>query len=115
MSSYVRYYRQPTIQQWAQNSLNENELVNFLAAIEENNNLWNQYKVNGYISIEPIYENVTMSISTEPVQIQIGEKVILNTNISESDLKMADSYKPWLDRFYQENGADPVQFVANIA
>jgi hypothetical protein len=115
MSSYVRLYRQPTIDQWAQSSLTADELANFNAALQENNSKWSQYVVNGLITIEPIYETVNDQELGEPLQVQVGDKVVLAPTTSVSDLTMADSYKFWLDRFYQENGPDPVQFVANIA
>lgn len=114
MSSYVRYYREPTIEQWAQNSLTAEELVDFNTALQENNSLWNQYITNGLISIEPIYDTVNDQELNEPLQVKIGEKVVLGPTTSISNLHMADRYRYWLDRFYEENGPDPVQFVANI-
>ena len=115
MSSYTRFYRQPTIEQWAQNSLTPSELVDFNAALQDNNSKWNQYVVDGLITIEPIYETVNNQELGEPVQVRVGDKVVLAPTTSVSDLTMADNYRYWLDRFYEENGPDPVQFVANIA
>jgi hypothetical protein len=115
MSSYVRFFRQPTIVEWAQSSLNADELADFNTALQENNAQWNQYTVNGLITTEPIYETINDPELGEPIQVQVGDKVVLAPTTSVSELHMTDRYQYWLDRFTEINGPDPVQFVANIA
>ena len=115
MSSYVRFYREPTIEQWATSSLNADELADFRAAYEQNNNQWKQYADAGLITIEPIYSTVPDTVLGESVQVQVGNKVVLAPGTSISDLHMTERYRYWLDLFTESNGPDPVQFVANVA
>ena len=115
MSSYVRFYRQPTIQEWAQSVLSPTELDDFQTAFQENSLLWEQYKQSGLITVEPIYENLVDSILETSIEVQVGEKVVSSDGTSVAQIQMTERYQYWLDRFTQDNGPDPVQFVANIA
>ena len=115
MNAYVRFYRQLSIEDWAKMVLSPEELIDFQTSLEENQQLWQQYKDTGLITVEPIYETFSISALSDSVQLQVGEKVVLSPTTSTSNLVIADRYRYWLDRFYEENGPDPVQFVANIA
>lgn len=113
MSSYTRFYKHPTIQEWAESSLSPTELNDFQNAFQENSELWAQYTQSGLISVEPIYETVTDSILENSINVQVGEKVVLSPGTSAADLHIAESYQYWLNRFNTAVGPDPVEFVVN--
>ena len=115
MSSYVRYYIEPTIEQWAKQSLTAEEFADFENASEENKNQWNQYIANGLIQVVPIYETVYDPILSSEITIEAGNKTILSSGTSINDLHMTERYRYWQDRFVTENGPEHVQFVANVA
>jgi hypothetical protein len=115
MSSYVRYYIEPTIQQWAKTSLTAEEFEDFENAMKENEQLWDQYITDGLIQIVPIYDTVYDPILSSEITIEAGDKTILMPGTSIEDLHTAERYKYWQNRFVEENGSEHVQFVANIA
>ena len=115
MSSYVRYFIEPTIQQWAAASLTTEEFADFEKAWDENSDQWDQYAANGLIEVVPIYETVYDSILMSEITIQVGDKTILLPGTSINDLYLTERYRHWHDRFAAENGPEHVQFVANVA
>jgi hypothetical protein len=115
MSRYVRFYKEPTIDEWAKASLSPSELIDFQNSFEENHQIWRQYTDNGLISVEPIYETFLHPILGEYIEVLVGEQVIIAPETSVSSLHIAERYQYWLNRYTQDTGSDFVQFVANVA
>ena len=101
MSKYIRYYNEVSAQEWAEQNLTQEELVQFNLAFEENNKLWASYASNGLISVVPITEQVNIPELNQNIDIQIGEQIVLSQGTTRDQLELAPAWKYWLDRYAQ--------------
>jgi hypothetical protein len=113
MSSYVRFYIEPTIQRWAK-SLSAEEYADFESAWDENNRQWAQYEADGLIEIVPIYETIYNPLLSSEITVKTGDKTVLMPGTSIADLHVTERYQYWQNRFVIANGPEPVQFIANV-
>jgi hypothetical protein len=100
MSTITRYYNNEpdNVTKWAQENLTPEELSSFNSAWQENLDLWTSYRVNGLLTVTPIYESIYVEELTTNVDIQVGETITLAPGISQQDITVAPSWDYWLTR-----------------
>jgi ribosomal protein S8E len=92
------------MEEWANDTLNQQELEQFKIAYEENESQWNTYYIQGLISQTDIVETAFSSTFNTNVEIKIGHKIIVTNNEQTSSVVTAPSFVPWVDRYNYEIG-----------
>lgn len=103
MTTYIRYENTQSIEEWANNTLNQQELEQFKIAYEENNSPWNTLYNQGLISQTDIFETVFSSTFSTNVEIKIGNKIAVTDN-EQTSFATPPSFVHWMDRYIAENG-----------
>jgi hypothetical protein len=101
MTTYIR--KLPSdLMTWAQNTLNEQELQQFVQALDKNNQLWNTYKSTGVIVEDYINDEILLS-TTYNTEIALPSEEVIEISAGQP-VVMASEMIPWMDRYIAENG-----------
>lgn len=103
MTTYIRYANTQSIEEWANNTLNQQELQQFRTANEENKLLWKEYNDQGLVFRTDILETVFSNTFNLNVEVRIGHKITLSSD-SSTGIVIAPSLVPWIDRYDYEVG-----------
>lgn len=108
MTTIVKYYAAESIDDWANRTLDSNELVAFNTAFTLNHNLWARYQEQNLVSFEPIMQDIYVAELNETVSTKVGERTILAAGVTLADLQLEETWRPWLDRYMSETQAPEV-------
>jgi hypothetical protein len=101
MTTYIRKLPN-NLMTWAQNTLNEQELQQFVQAVDKNNQLWNTYKSTGVIVEDYINDEILLS-TTYNTEIALPSEEVIEISAGQTAV-MASELIPWMDRYIAENG-----------
>jgi len=106
MQAFIRYYKNDDINNWAETTLDQSELLQFRAAFDANNNLWQSYKDQGLYTLRDVHANVHSTTLNADIDIVVGQEMIMAQGVSLDSLALDNDFKQWLDRYNQETGGD---------
>jgi hypothetical protein len=98
MITYTRYFNDTQTQtEWLNNNLTAEELFEYNTARQQNHLQWESYISQGLVTVESVYETVHIPEFNENIDVKIGEKLILASGVSPSQLQIHPSYANWLN------------------
>jgi hypothetical protein len=102
MTTYIRKISNLNILKWAQDTLSEQELQQFMQALDINNQLWKNYELNGVITDHEIISETLLS-NTYNTEISVPVEEIVKIAPGQTTITASEMI-PWLDRYIAENG-----------
>jgi len=106
-----KFFRQPSINEWAKTNLIPEEFVDFTNAYTANIELWSHFKDLGLFQTTVLTETAFSGVLQENIEIAIGDRTVLSEGTSMSDLYMLPRMSYWLGRYYQEVGSENVEII----
>jgi hypothetical protein len=102
MTTYIKKLSYLNILKWAQNTLSEQELQQFMQAFDKNNQLWDNYELSGVIADHEIISETLIS-TTYNTEISVPVEEIIRIAPGQT-AAMASEMIPWMDHYIAENG-----------
>ena len=102
MTTYIRKISNLNISKWAQDTLSEQELQQFMQALDINNQLWKNYELHGVITDHEIISETLLS-NTYNTEISVPVEEIVKIAPGQTAITASEMI-PWLDRYIAENG-----------
>ncbi len=102
MTTYIRKISDLNMLKWAQDTLSEQELQQFMEAFNRNNQLWKNYELSGVIADHEIISETLLS-NTYNTEISVPVEEIIKIAPGKT-APMASEMIPWMDRYIAENG-----------
>ena len=99
-----------SIQQWAESTLDTDELTAFNAAAAANEMLWQGYITQGLVEqSRPILKDIYITSLGETVEVKIGDRTTVAAGHSLAEIPMDPAWQTWMDRYIAET--DPLTIV----
>ena len=106
-----KFFKRPLLNDWAKTNLTPEEFVDFTNASNANNDLWDHFQELGLFQNITLTETRFSNILQEHIEILIGVKSVLSEGTALNELYMLPRMSYWLDRYYQEVGAENVEII----
>lgn len=88
-----------SIDQWAKQTLSDDEYANFVEAQSRNMSLMAKYESDGLFTREPVTEVVHSSILGHDIAVQVGVNTILAPGITVLDIPIDPEFGAWHARY----------------
>jgi len=97
-----------SIQQWAESTLDTDELTAFNAAAAANEMLWQGYITQGLVEqSRPILKDIYITSLGETVAVAIGDRTTIAAGHSLTEIPLDPAWQSWMDRHIAETNPLP--------
>lgn len=103
MSKYISH-QSNEMEEWATNTLSTEELSQYRAAVEANDNLWQSYQTQGLYTVQETYETVYSIDLAANIEVRKNQKIVMHSGIDFFSLELDSNFKSWMLRFQSETG-----------
>lgn len=103
MTTYIRKLTSLDMLKWGQDTLDEQELQQFIQALNKNNQLWDDYKSNIVVDDDYIIYETLLS-NTYNTEISVPVEQVITIAPFQTVFIMASEMVQWMDRYIAENG-----------